>query len=220
MNPLVSVIVPVFNGEEYVGETLASIRAQTYSPVELIVIDDGSTDLSVAIAAEYSPDQLIVQSNAGVAEARNHALKKANGEFVAFLDQDDLWAPAALEVQAGLLMENPAAGISFCDSSVALDDGASWPEWLPRDKRTYPPGTWLVRTSVFDRVGLFNKERITGSDTDWLIRARRSGVIAISTERVLHSRRIHRSNASHDTARRRSELFKVLHDSLHSGEAL
>ena len=98
--PLISCVVPVFNGERYLGEALDSILAQTYRPLELLVVDDGSTDGAAALVTRYR-DQTrpLFQPNAGQAAARNLGLSVARGEFVAFLDADDLWHPEKLARQ-------------------------------------------------------------------------------------------------------------------------
>ena len=100
MEPLISCIVPVFNGERYLGKALESILKQTYQPLEIIVVNDGSTDGTAAVAARYG-DQIhyVRQNNAGAPTARNLGLSVARGEFVAFLDSDDLWHPEKLERQ-------------------------------------------------------------------------------------------------------------------------
>src|SRR5439155_16624014 len=98
--PLISCIIPVFNGEKYLAEALDSIRAQTYRPIEIIVVDDGSTDGTRELVASYG-DQVryLWQPNSGPATDRNQGLSAASGEFVAFLDADDLWHPEKLERQ-------------------------------------------------------------------------------------------------------------------------
>src|SRR2546426_10667200 len=94
---LISCIVPVFNGERYLHETLNSILAQTYRPLEIIVADDGSTDGTRTIVASYGQQvRYLWQLNAGPAAARNLGLTAAKGEFIAFLDADDLWHPEKL----------------------------------------------------------------------------------------------------------------------------
>jgi glycosyltransferase involved in cell wall biosynthesis len=98
--PLVSCIVPVSNGERYLREALDSILAQTYRPTEIIVADDGSTDTTPAVATCYGDRiRYVKQDNAGAPTARNRGLRLARGEFVAFLDSDDLWHPEKLERQ-------------------------------------------------------------------------------------------------------------------------
>ncbi len=98
--PLISCIVPVFNGERYLAEALESIFAQTHRPIEIIVIDDGSTDGTPDVAARFkSSIKYIRQTNAGPPAARNRGLSEAESDFIAFLDADDLWHPEKLARQ-------------------------------------------------------------------------------------------------------------------------
>src|SRR5262245_10754564 len=98
--PLVSCIVPVYNGEAFLGEALASIRAQRHRPIEILVVDDGSTDGTAAVVmAADAGIRYMRQDNAGGAAARNRGIGMARGTFVAFLDADDLWPPEKLERQ-------------------------------------------------------------------------------------------------------------------------
>lgn len=106
--PLISCIVPVYNGELYLREAIDSILAQTYRPLEIIVVDDGSTDATPDVVAGYG-DRLryIRQPNAGPGAARNHGLNLAQGEFIAFLDADDLWHPDKLARQMTRFLNRP-----------------------------------------------------------------------------------------------------------------
>src|SRR5438045_4181238 len=92
-NPLVSVIMPVYNGAAYLAGALASISAQTYPRYELVVVNDGSTDDSAAIVQSFPNVRYVYQENQGIAAARNFGVSFSRGELVAFLDQDDYWAP-------------------------------------------------------------------------------------------------------------------------------
>jgi glycosyltransferase involved in cell wall biosynthesis len=108
-SPAISVVIPCYNGAKYLRETLDSAVAQTLPPLEVIVVDDGSTDDSAAIAESYGPPvRVIRQSNQGESVARNRAISEAKGEWVAFLDADDLWLPEKLAEQAKLM--TPAVG--------------------------------------------------------------------------------------------------------------
>ncbi len=106
-NPLVSVIIPVYNGERYLAEAIGSVLAQTYTPFELIIIDDGSSDNSSGIARSFKEVRYYHQSNQGVAAARNAGISFAHGGFIAFLDQDDIWMHDKLSVQMDYLLQHP-----------------------------------------------------------------------------------------------------------------
>ena len=123
--PLVSIVIPVFDGERLIGRTLNSARAQTYEPIEIIVVDDGSTDQSAAIAAAVAAHdqriQLIKQENRGVAAARNLGVKIAQGSLIAPLDADDLWHRDKLVRQVAVMQASPKAGLVY-SWAVEIDD--------------------------------------------------------------------------------------------------
>jgi len=126
---MVSVIVPVYNAADLVGETLDSIMAQDYPEWELIVVDDGSTDHSAEVVAPYLADQrvrFITKPNGGVASARNLGVREARGELVAFCDSDDLWAPDKLTRQMELLSE-PEVVLVYCGIELLMPDGSIKP---------------------------------------------------------------------------------------------
>ncbi len=110
--PLVSVVIPVYNGEAFVGQAIESVLAQTWPHLELIVVNDGSTDGSAEVIGRYRDRLVLVeQSNQGVAAARNAGMQRAKGDFVALLDQDDWWRPEKLARQVPLLAANPRVGL-------------------------------------------------------------------------------------------------------------
>jgi glycosyltransferase involved in cell wall biosynthesis len=117
--PKVSAIVPVYNVEKYITETISSVLNQTYQDFELLVIDDGSSDKSIEICREFSDDRMTIlsQKNRGLAGARNTGIRHAQGEYLAFLDGDDLWSPQKLEKHVAHLDNSPHVGISFSRSA-------------------------------------------------------------------------------------------------------
>jgi len=202
--PLISCIVPVFNGERYLKEALDSIRAQTYRPLEILVVDDGSTDGTAAVVATYD-DQVryLRQENAGPAAARNLGLSAIRGEIVAFLDADDLWHQEKLSRQIARFEARP--GLDMC-----LTQAQNF--WIPElrefgARHRDHPGfreilevhslcTLLVWRSLFDTVGDFNPEFSAGEDTDWFLRTFEHGAVMESLPDVLMYRRWHRGNLS------------------------
>lgn len=119
MTPTVSVIIPTYNRAAYIGDAIDSVLAQTFTDYEIIVVDDGSTDDTAAVVGAYG-DQVryIYQQNGGSSAARNHGLRLAQGEFIAFLDSDDLWSPHKLEHGLNHLRTNPAVGLCHTDYHV------------------------------------------------------------------------------------------------------
>ena len=128
-NPIVSVIIPVYNGERYLAETIESVIAQTEVNWEIIAVNDGSTDISQTILEGYAkkiPDRIrvIAVENRGVSRARNTAVAAARGTYVAFLDQDDLWAPRKLERQVEMFSRDKNLGISFTNVMFIDEKGS------------------------------------------------------------------------------------------------
>lgn len=122
---LVSVLIPTFNRAYILGKTIESVLAQTYQTLEIIVVDDGSTDDTRALVATFdSRVRYIYQENAGLAAARNAGLSAARGEFIAFQDSDDLWLPWKLQAQVAIMQRFPELALIWSDMSAVSPDGA------------------------------------------------------------------------------------------------
>ena len=190
---LVSCILPVFNGAPFLSEAIESILQQRHAPLDVIVIDDGSTDGSAAIAARYPAVRLVRQANAGLAAARNAGLAAARGAFVAFLDADDLWLPGKLARQMQAMAAD--AGLDLCFGMLrhmTLADSGAVIDSEPRPGRVVT--TMLARRHAFDRVGLFDTNRRMRADQEWLLRAREAVLTEIMLDDVVLHRRIHGAN--------------------------
>jgi glycosyltransferase involved in cell wall biosynthesis len=216
--PLVSVVVPVHQGERFLAETLESALAQTHDPVEVVVVDDGSTDGSAEIAARY-PVTLVRQPNRGVAAARNAGVAAAKGELLAFLDQDDLWHPGKLARQVALLSERPDLGYALCHMDVAFEPGVERPYWMAKDwvQSSVPafiPSAMMVRRTTFEAVGPFDPAYVIACDMDWLARAKDDGVRWEHVAEPLLRWRIHEDNNVHDVQRALLELTRVMRASV------
>lgn len=214
-NPLVSVIIPVYNGERYLSLAIQSILEQDYHPFEVIVVDDGSVDNSGDIARSFNEVHYIYQSNQGVSVARNVGIAAAQGEFIAFLDADDLWASNKLSVQVDYLLKHPQVGYSLVKVHNFLEPGTSRPSWLRADEMYYLPSALVVRKSVIDEIGFFNPRYRVGEDTDWFFRAKDTGISMAILPDVLVQRRIHDSNLCYEKPAFRSRmLMRILKTSL------
>lgn len=142
LRPLVSVIVPAWNAEATLDETLRSVARQTYAELEIIIVDDGSTDATGAIAADFCAREprarLIAQDNAGVAAARNRAIAEAGGQWIAPIDADDLWHPTKIEKQvAEALSSKEEPGFVYCWHRLIDESGkviGTGPEWTIRGR--------------------------------------------------------------------------------------
>jgi glycosyltransferase involved in cell wall biosynthesis len=217
---LVSVITPFFNARRYLGEAIESVLAQSYAPIELVLVDDGSSDGSAdsvagLIASHTSIRLLRLPQNGGQAAARNVALRAALGKFVTFLDADDLMLPGRVAFQVDYLLERPGVDIVIPAAEYLLEPGVDPPDWLrqgPVPNRGRNPMTMLARRTVFDRLGLFDPSYRIGEDTDWLLRAAARGAVIASVDRVLTRRRLHGANLTYRAEDMRKAIQRmVLH---------
>lgn len=213
MNPLVSVIVPVFNCERFLAEAVQSVLAQDYRPIEIIVIDDGSTDGSAAVASSFPQVTLVRQENRGVAAARNAGLAAARGEVIAFIDADNIWLPGKLSREMRHFAGHPETGYTVCHLSTFVTPGDSAPLWFTADRQgksaPFCPGLLAARRSVFENVGGFDPRCRRGEDLDWFMRANEAGVHMEMFDEVLTMHRIHSSSLTADRAQTRRSLFEV-----------
>src|SRR5262245_14597532 len=199
--PLVSVIVPAYNRERYLGEALDSVFAQGYHPLEVIVADDGSTDGTARVARGYPEVRLLSLTHGGVAAARNAAIAASQGSLLAFLDSDDLWLAGKLDAQVGLLERNPSIGYCFSRMWNFVEPGCAVPAWVESERidcvsHYCPVISIVVRREVFDRIGEFDTALHWGSDTEWMLRAQRAGIPHLTLAEVYLRRRIHGRNLS------------------------
>jgi glycosyltransferase involved in cell wall biosynthesis len=200
IRPLISVVVPVFNGAPYLSQAIDSILRQNYEPVEIIVVDDGSTDDSAAIVRGFGPAVTYCwQPQRGAAAARNHGVARARGEALAFLDADDLWMPDKLAIQSVYLHRHPEVGavLGFVEQFISpeLDEEARGRLLCPSDPMPgYQIGALLVRRAAFDRVGPFDVSYIIAHFIDWWSRATGQGMTHCLLPAVVLRRRVHTNN--------------------------
>lgn len=197
----ISCIVPVFNGERYLAEAIASILAQTRPPLEIIVVDDGSTDRTVQLAQSFGEAVCLVrQEHRGVSAARNHGARVAQGELLAFLDADDLYLPQKLAQQLSRFVARPELELS------AAYTVNFWSPELAEHARDHDPkmtapwprhiSTWVMRSRLFERIGPFDEAMPLSQDVDWHLRAESRGVISETLPDVLTRRRLHLGNVT------------------------
>jgi glycosyltransferase involved in cell wall biosynthesis len=183
--PRVSVVIPLYNGERFIGDTLDGVLAQTFHDYEIIVVDDGSTDGSAGVIRRYGPVvQYVYQANAGVSAATNRGITLARGELVALLDNDDVWLPTKLERQVAFLDDHPACGIVNCDMQYISETGVRRDRYLlgfnNREPyvRLFQKGyvimcsTIVARPSVFAQAGLFDDAFVAAGlqEMEWMSR--------------------------------------------------
>ncbi|WP_416224053.1 glycosyltransferase [Thiohalophilus sp.] len=194
--PRVSVIMPAYNTAQYIGEAINSVLSQDYPNKELIIIDDGSTDGTVDIIRRYEPAvTLLTQKNQGSAVARNAGLDAARGDYVAFLDSDDIWLPGKLTAQVRYMEQHPEIGMSYgrwqvwkpqsdgefsapkvpCtdDQAGLVEDGSGWLYNRLLFTSLLHTITVIARRDLIDKVGRFDITLKRGQDYDYWLRASR-----------------------------------------------
>jgi glycosyltransferase involved in cell wall biosynthesis len=204
----VSVIMPVYNGAAFLAEAIESVYAQNHANLELIVVDDASTDNSASIASQLGATVIQHTHNQGAAAARNRGLEVAQGDLVAFLDADDLWVADKLQKQFLALEQNPELVGVGCYVKP-FHQNISHPEMV---LETFVPqlGTSLFAREVFARVGHFDPSLRMAEDLDWLLRLRDlHEPFALLPEPLLHYR-IHQSNTSSDKRKLDTWTLRVL----------
>lgn len=196
--PLVSVIVPVYNTEKYLGEALESIMNQTYRNIEIIVVDDGSTDSSADVAASFEGVRVVRQENRGQGAARNVGIGIAEAELLSFLDADDMFRPDKTRRQVAVLEADPAIDavfgtvVEFFSPELAISERPAVRLSLePIQADT--PTSGIVRRRAFEAVGLFVTGR-SSETVDWILRMRDGGCRSERISDIAYDRRIHLTN--------------------------
>ena len=216
----ITVIIPVHNGERYLAEAIHSVLAQALPPDEIIVVDDGSTDASAAIAQSFGPPvRVLTQANLGPAAARNLGVQHATGELLAFLDADDLWLPDKLAHQVHFLLDNPV-----CQAVFGRMENFITPELDERQAVLLAKsagqggeilvGTLLIRRAAFLRVGYFDTRRRHGEFIDWWGRAQQLGLPHAVLPELVMRRRVHASNMTRQEPDGRREYLSLLREQL------
>jgi glycosyltransferase involved in cell wall biosynthesis len=224
--PLVSVMIPVYNGEAYLGEAIDSVLHQSYRPVEVIVVDDGSEDDSGAVAQRYGdPVRYVRQERAGNGAARNRAIALASGDLFTFLDADDRLAPTALERLTDALAEDPTlvAVYGHVREFVSPDvDAEALARLRPPVERVAGclPTNMLMRREDFLRVGEFATHLRVGVTVDWSARADEMGMRTTLLEDILFERRLHADNNGIREREYRSHYVQVVKAALDRRRAL
>ncbi len=221
----ISVVIPVYNGAGFVADAIASITSQTHGSFEILAVDDGSTDDSVAVLEGLVPDVAATgntlrvlrhATNTGVAAARNSGVQAATSGWVCFLDQDDVWPPGRTGSMLAAAQETGAdvvfGRMAFTD--LGSDSARPWmrPEWFEGDHRGHAMGAALIRRAVFEDVGPLDESNRTGTDdVDWIMRVRDSGLRVVDSPTLAVERRIHTDNTSRDgSATRAADLLAIV----------
>jgi glycosyltransferase involved in cell wall biosynthesis len=194
--PVLSVIIPVYNGADFLAGAVASVLAQGWESPELIIVDDGSTDtIEAAVAGLPIEARLLRQDNAGPAAARNRGIRNATGELIAFLDVDDLWPAGRLAAMWDAFERDPGLEVVQGHAQVFREAGMEM-EYLgnPGEAFRFSIAAGLYRRAVFSRVGLFDPELRFSEDEDWFHRARECGACIAWEDMVTLLARRHERN--------------------------
>lgn len=227
----VSVIIPVWNGERYLAEAIASVLAQKHSPLELVIVDDGSTDDTREVAAKAAKKygeriRYVEQPHRGVAAARNLGIVTARGNVVSFLDYDDLWEPDCLprhlavldarpeiEIVQGLIVQMQRAAEGSVPGECKFEISSEPYQFISLSSAVY-------RRKVFERVGGFDETLTEGEDADWFLRAWEQDVPKVVLPQVMLYYRRHETNMTQDAGPRLlPRLFKMHLDRMRSAGA-
>ena len=209
----ISVIIPCRDAGSYLAETLQSIRMQTLQPLEIVMVDDGSSDDSAKIARSDPLVRLDQQPAKGVSAARNRGLELAVGEVIAFLDADDLWPMDSLRRRMDTLLATPTL-----DGVCGYTEQFLSPEWLEHSTTSVPDtpmharvaGAMVLRRRVFDRVGEFNARLILGDTIDYVARMDEAGIQIAAIDDVVLRRRIHGRNTVLTQRKHQGDYLKIL----------
>jgi len=206
--PKVSVVIPAYNAMTYLPETLSSVLCQTFTNFEVLIVNDGSSDHIEKWASELTEPQVkfLSQANQGPSSARNTGIAQAKGEYIAFVDADDIWEPTKLEKQVRCLDDNPAVGLVYNWTSVVDEQGKATGRVITYDAQgdvlrqilerniIYCPSV-IVRRCCFDMVGLFEPGLRFNEDWEMWIRIASRYHFAVTKEPLVYYRQ-HPTNSS------------------------
>jgi glycosyltransferase involved in cell wall biosynthesis len=216
----VTVMIGAYNAGRYLAEAIDSVLAQTHPVAQLVVVDDGSTDDTGAVAESYGPPVLAIrQENGGMAASRNRAIQEATGDFFAFLDADDRFRPDKLERQLAVFRDDPQLDVVYghVTEFVSPELDAASLELLrpPQNDAPWPtPNLMLVRRESFFRVGVFSTELKVGIGVDWHARSIEAGLRSVVPPVVVLERRLHAENNGIRQRQLKPQYLHVLKASL------
>ena len=214
--PVLSVVIPVRNGERHLAATIESVLEEEVDSVEILVVDDGSTDQSAVIAESFGhPVRCLRREARGIAATRNDGWTAARGSFVLHLDADDLVVPGSIALRMAVLAGNPEAGVvtghfeSFY--SPELDAETRARITLPEGpRRGHIAGSSILRGDLIDRVGPLDETRRGAADIDWYARATEAGILIVVLPDVVLRRRIHGTNLNRTSGDQDIERLRMV----------
>lgn len=220
----------IYNGEQYVVESIKSVLQQDVASLELIIVDDGSTDNSVAVMQSYIKTYvdsnrfpykiyLYARNHRGFAASQNDALRSAQGDYLAFIDADDLWEEGKLSKQLAVMNETPDLDMVFGYTqqfrSPELSEEESKKIYCPSDKQPAVTAvSMLIRHPSFKKVGNFNEKWEKGPFIDWYARAEEMGLTHVMLADILFRRRLHKNNMGRHRRHRSIDYVRIIKEAL------
>ncbi|OGX08664.1 MAG: hypothetical protein A2Z88_10335 [Omnitrophica WOR_2 bacterium GWA2_47_8] len=228
--PLVSAIIPTFNRAKLVCETIDSVLAQTYPNIEIIVVDDGSSDNTEEVLKKYGNKvRYLKQDNKGNSAARNYGFKVSRGEYIGFLDDDDLWLPSKIEEEVKFLQDHSDLGFVYCGTYLIDLEGkitgqrTIWEEEDATFARLYrgniiiSPSISLIRRDCLKDVGYYDEGLYQSSDYDmWIRLARKYKFVYL--DKILAKYRVHEKSLGRNLDRRLKLHVKIFNKPEISGD--
>jgi glycosyltransferase involved in cell wall biosynthesis len=218
--PPISVIIPVFNGADFLAGSVASVRCQQIPVKEIIIVDDGSSDRTAAVAAGLGEDiRYVYQENQGPHAAQNTGLAMAGGDVIAFLDADDLWSAEKLSIQLPLLQNDSQLQVvlGFLQYIRLRETVGGGQDYIPFLEPFFGAncfGAALFRREAFTRIGPLDGAMVCGGDVDWFLRAREQGLAMAAVARTTLFYRLHPGNITRHKMQRDHFLLRALKQSL------
>lgn len=229
--PLISVVIPTFNHEEYIEEAIQSVLEQTYKNYEIIVVDDGSKDNTRNIIRKFENNiKYIHQKNQGPSFARNRGLKKASGGLIAFLDADDVWMKEKLDLQYDMIQQDMSIGIVGCSAYDIDKNGNIIDQWSSKDfqshidfleelsiRNEFYGGTSgaLIKKECFEKVGLFNEYLHFGEDWDMWLRITKIYNVRFAKEFLVKIRKHDSPKGYKNIELVKNNIFYIIENNIH-----
>ncbi|MGE0734637.1 MAG: glycosyltransferase family 2 protein [Alphaproteobacteria bacterium] len=215
-----SVVIPVYNVARYLPHALASVDEQAPYIREIVVVDDGSTDDSAAVAEAFGPKVHVIRAeHRGIGAARNRGLAATSGEFLAILDADDVWPANSIAARFAAFAADPALDlvsghmVEFHSDDLGAEDRARL-RARTQPRAGYAPGTVVFRRSLLERVGGYREDIAISEFIEWMGRVNETGARTAILPTTVLLRRIHAANTSHLNAAKAKDYVRVLRESI------
>lgn len=221
--PGVGVIIPTLNAARHLSRAIESVLAQRPAPIDIVVLDGGSSDDSVSLARSYSGVRVIHQRGRGLGNARNEGLATVVGDCVGFCDADDRWSVDALASRLNALALHPDAAVVI--GRVIFDSADDAPPTAQQAARVgttragFTPGALLARRAAFEQLGTFDEQLTIGTDTDWFVRLQQSPLRTLHIDDVVLHKTARPDSLSTDVAIYRRELMTIARRFIHGRRA-